>query len=450
MNHSKRLGEEDVLKLLVSFSIPSIVGMLVNGLYNIVDRVFIGQGVGTSALSGLTVSFPIMMVSMALSMLIGLGASPLISIRLGENKKEKAELIAGNAITLFIIVSVIITILGIVFVEPILKAFGASNESFGYARDYVRIILLGTIFQSIGFGLNPIIRAEGNPKTSMYTMLIGAVINAALAPVLIFIFHMGVKGAAIATITAQMVSAIWVLAYFLGKKSQIKIHLENLKLKYKIVKSIISLGFAPFAIQILGSVLLILLNNQLAFYGGDRAIAVMGIVFSVLMIIVMPIFGINQGAQPIIGFNFGAKNYDRVKTTLKHAIIAGTCISTVGFILAQTLPAPIIALFNSKDPELIKMGVHAIRLITIMLPVVGFQIVCQNYFQATGKPVATILLTILRQLVLLIPLIYILPEYWGLNGIWLAYPFSDTGSAILTGLVIYMEIKKLGKETEIK
>ena len=428
----------------MKFSIPAIVGMLVNALYNVVDRIFIGRGVGKLALTGVTVTFPIANIILAFGMLVGIGTAALISIKLGQQKKEEAEHILGNALTLIIISSIIVTGLGLLFLEPMLIKFGASSETLPYAKEYITIILIGVIFQNIGFGLNNTIRSEGNPRIAMYTMLIGGVLNTVLDPLFIFVFNMGTKGAAIATVISQAVNTLWVLYYFLGGKSVLKIHYKNLKLNFKVVMSIFAIGMSPFSMQIAASIVTIISNRSLVKYGGDLALGSMGIIMSIIMMVLMPIFGINQGCQPIIGYNYGAKKYHRVKHTLKLAILAATIITTTGFIIIQLFPVQFISIFN-KDPELIAIGVHGIRVYLFMTPVIGFQIVSSNYFQAIGKAKISIFLGLSRQVIILIPLLFVLPRFFGLNGVWMSGPTSDALASILTAIFLLVEIKHLNK-----
>ena len=446
MDHTKQLGEERIVKLLLKFSIPAITGMVVNALYNVIDRIFIGQGVGRMGIAGLTVAFPLMTVMMALSMLIGLGATALISIRLGERRKEEAELILGNAMVCLIGIALTVTVLGLIFLDPLLRLFGASPEVLPFARGYIRIILLGEIFMSIGFGMNHFIRAEGNPKVAMLTMLLGAVTNTILDPIFIFLFDWGVAGAAWATIISQAVTAAWVLAYFLRNQSHLRIRVRNLKLKLTVVREITAIGSAPFLMQMAASVIGIILNNSLVRYGGDLAISAMGIVNSLSMLFLMPIFGINQGSQPIIGYNYGAEKYDRVKKALKLAIAAATSVVIVGFAIVQLFPESLVLLFSRKDPELIALASRAMRIFLIMLPIIGFQIVSANYFQAVGKPRQAMILSLSRQVLLLIPALLILPRYFGLNGVFYAGPVADFGSSVITGIWLYFELKLLDRK----
>jgi putative MATE family efflux protein len=443
MDRSKQLGEMKVSKLIIKFSIPAIIGMLVNALYNVVDRIYIGHGVGSLGIAGTTVAFPVMLIIMAFAMLIGVGANTLVSIRLGENKKEEAEGIFGNALVLLVVINLILSIIGLIVLVPFLKLLGASEQVLPYARDYLQIILIGGVFQSVGMGMNNFIRSEGNPKIAMYTMLIGAIINTVLDPVFIFIFHWGMQGAALATIISQAVSAVWVLAYFIKGKSLLKIRIKYLKLHPAYVGSILALGAAPFAMQIAASVLNFIMNTGLGKYGGDVAISGMGIVNSIITLMIMPIFGINQGVQPIIGYNYGARKYERVKEAYKIAVIFATVIVVIGWIVTRLFPEQLVYLFNTEDTELINFSSFAIKRFLICLPIIGFQIVSSNYFQAIGKPTHSALLGLSRQVLVLIPALIILPKIFGLNGIIMAGPFSDIIASIITGVFIFLEMRRL-------
>lgn len=449
MERSKQLGEESVGKLLLKFSIPAIIGMLVNAMYNIVDRVFVGRGVGLNGISATTVAFPIAIIIMALGMLVGIGAGATISIKLGQNKKEEAEHILGNAFILLIIVSIAFTIIGLIFLEPLLKLFGASTEVLPLAKQFITIILLGAVLQNVGFGLNNIIRSEGNPRIAMITMLLGAILNTIFNPLFIFVFHLGIRGSALATIVSQTVCSIWVFSYFVGNKSLLKIKTKHFKLSANVVKQILAIGLSPFAMQIAASVVTVILNNSLLNYGGDTAIAAMGIINSIAMLILMPVFGINQGSQPIIGFNYGAKNFHRVKKALKLAVIGATMISTTGFIVVQLAPKFLIEVFNKGDAQLIEIGTRGLRIFLIMLPIIGFQIVSSNYFQAVGKAKISIFLSLSRQVIILLPLILTLPHFFKLDGVWSAGPAADFLSSLLTGAFLFRELKKLSEKKNV-
>ncbi len=443
MDRSNRLGDGSIPRLLLVFSAPAIVGMMAQALYNVVDRIFVGQAVGPLGIAGITVSFPFMLILMAFGMLVGFGATALVSIRLGENNKEEAERVLGNALVLLVGMALLLTTIGLALLSPLLRLFGASEQILPYAREYLQIIVLGAVFQSVGFGLNAVIRGEGNPRIAMITMLVGAGLNTILDPIFLFGFGWGMRGAAAATVIAQSVSALWVLSYFLGGRSLLKLHVRNLRLRWSLCVSIAAVGSPPFAMQIAASVLNAVLNNQLRFYGGDLAISVMGIVYAVVFFIVMPIIGINQGAQPIIGYNYGARRFDRVKKALQTAIAAATAVAFAGFLLVMIFPAQVVWLFNREDAALLELGTHALRICLMMLPIVGFQIVSANYFQAVGKPKHAMLLSLSRQMLLLIPAVLILPLFFGLDGVWAALPTADFGSSLWTGIWLALELRHL-------
>ncbi|MEI7884356.1 MAG: MATE family efflux transporter [Clostridia bacterium] len=441
MSNNEELRTEKIGKLLLKFSIPAIVGMLVSALYNVVDRMYIGW-IGPMAMTGIGLTLPFMTLIMAFGMLIGIGAGAMISIRLGQDKKEAAEKILGNAFTLLLIVMGSVMIIGLIFKIPLLYLFGASSATIGYADQYITIILLGTLFQGLGFGLNNVIRAEGNPKIAMYTMLLGAVINIVLDPILIFTFKMGIAGAALATIFSQLVTTIWVLKHFTSGKSKLKLRKKNLKLEFPIFKSIILIGMSPFFMQVAASVVNIISNNALKTYGGDIAIGAMTVINALAIMFLMPIFGINQGSQPIIGFNYGAKEYKRVKQALKLAILAASSLSLVGFIMTQFFTVPLIQIFN-RDPELLSVATKGMRIYLSMLPFIGFQIVSSNYFQAVGKAPKAMFLSLLRQVIVLIPMLLILPNFFGLTGVWFAGPIADLSASILTAIFLLSEVRHL-------
>jgi len=447
MRQTKELAEESIGKLLFKFSLPAITGMIVNALYNIVDRIYIGhiKGVGSYALSGLAITFPISVIIMAFAMLVGIGASAVISIRLGEKNIKAADDILGNAVVLITIISLLLSIVGILFLDKILILFGATENSIIYAKEYIQIILMGAVFQNIGFGINNIIRAEGNPKIAMFTMVFGAIINIILDPIFIFVFDMGIQGAAIATIISQMVNTILVLKYFTSKSSNsiLKIKKINLKLDKKIIKDIFAIGVAPFSMQIASSLVAILYNKGLYTYGGDPAIASMGILNSISMIIFMPIVGISQGIQPIIGYNYGAKLYHRVLRVLKLAITFGTFLAIIGFIGVQLFARPLIGVFVGNNPDLIKLGARGLRIDLMFLPVLGFQILGASYFQAINEAKTSMLLSILRQVIVLIPLILILPIFFKLDGLWFSQPCADLIATALTAFFLLRSINRL-------
>lgn len=437
-----------ISSLLLKFSLPAIVGMLVNAMYNVVDSAFIGRGVGDLALAGVTVSLPIMTIFMACVMLIGMGATSLISIRMGEKNEEDAEKIIGNALILFVIIGLVLTVFGLIFLEPILTVFGASPDVLPFAVDYMRVILLGSVFMAVGLGMNNFIRAEGNPKIAMNTMLIGAITNIVLDYIFIFKFHWGIKGAAFATILSYTVTSTWVLYHFLKGNSKLKIKIKNLRLNGVMVKGILIVGFPTFAMQVTSSIQHMILNRSLAHHGGDMALAAVGIIMSVSTLLVMPAMGISQGAQPIIGYNYGAKKYGRVKDTLKLAIVSATSIVTIGFLISVIWPAQLIGLFN-ENPELIALGTHAMGIFFKFLPLIGIQLMSANYFQAIGKPKQATILSLSRQVFIFIPLLVILPMRWGLEGIWWSSPMSDIAAFFVTGIWLWVEIRHLSKTEEL-
>ncbi len=418
-----------VSRLLLKFSLPAIGGMIVNSLYNLVDRIFVGR-IGGLAMTGIGLSLPFMMMMSAVSSLIGIGASALISIKLGENKKDEAKGLLGNAITLLIGLMFLVTVLGLVFMNPILKAFGASEATMPYAVEYMSVILYGAVFQGIGTGLANVIRAAGHPIKSMVIVLVATLVNIILDPILIFSLGMGISGAAWATIIAQLITSIMVIHHFLSKKSQIRIEINKLKLRLVNIKSILSIGFAPFTMQLSSVVVSIISNNALKSYGGDVAIGAMTIINSVMVLFLMSAMGVTQGAAPIIGFNFGAKHFDRVKQVLKLELIAVSSICTITFILVQAFPAMLSSIFTS-EPDLISTASTGMRLFLIMLPLLSAQIVGASYFQAIGQAKKATFLGLSRQVLLLIPLLLILPNFLGLNGVWGASALSDLISSLI-------------------
>lgn len=447
MDQATRLGVEKIRSLIWKLSIPAIIGMLVNALYNVVDRIFIGQTEGSLAIAGLTIIFPFMMIMLAFAMLVGIGGAALTSINLGKKQKEEAEKVLGNAFVLMIVIGIILTVVGLVFLTPLLTLLKASNAVLPYARDYLSIILFGTVFQMVSFGLNRIIGAEGNAIVAMVTMLIGAIVNIILDAIFIMGMGMGVTGAALGTIIAQIVASIFVLWYFVKGKSILKLHKKNFRLEKSMVIKIFSIGSPPFAMQVASCGIVFLFNSALMTHGGDIAISVFGIIHSFIMLIMMPVQGINQGCQPIIGYNYGAKKYDRIKKTLVLACSYATAIMLIGFALSQLAPELLISMFNTNDLELIEIGSKGIKTFLVMFPVIGIQIICSNYFQAVGKPKKAMVLTLTRQVIFLVPMIIILPMRYGLMGVWMAAPTADFFAFVVTSIAIYREMKSFKSGT---
>lgn len=444
-SNTNRLAEMPVGKLLFEFSLPAIIAMIANALYNVVDSIFVGRGVGSLALTAVTIAFPIMIMLMAFAMLIGIGATALVSIRLGQQDREGAEKILGNAVSSIVILGIVIMVVTLIFLDPILRFLGATPDVFDYAKQFTTIILLGTVFQFISFGINNLIRAEGNPRISMATMLFSAALNCVLNPLFIFVFHWGIRGSAFATVITQILVSAYIIFHFTKGKSNLKLHRKHLALSMPILAKIFAIGLSPFILQMAASVTSFLFNNYLLVYGGEMAIASMGIISRTIMMILMPIFGINQGSQPIIGYNYGAKKYDRVKKTLRYAAISATAICVFGFAFVELFSLQIIRLFNT-DPELVTIGVHGIRIFLLMLPLLGLQIVITNYFQSVDKAPRAILLSLTRQVLFLIPLIVVLPLFFGLDGIWIAGPVSDFFSSLLAVVLFAKEFRHLDEK----
>ena len=440
---TKELAELKVSTLMLKFFIPSFIGVFVNALYNIVDRVFIGQGVGSMALSGISVIFPVMLIVMGFGMLIGIGAGVLVSINMGKRDMNKAEQVLGSSFLFMLLVSVLITAIGFAIKGPMLQSFGATPETIEYANDYLNIILAGSVFQVVGFSLNNIIRAEGNARIAMYSMIISAGTNLVLDPIFIFGFGMGVKGAAYATVISMIVLTVWVLLHFRSSKSVVKLKAENIRFDYKILVEISAIGMAPFFMQIANSFVQGLLNTKLISFGGDLAVGAMGIVNSVATMIVMAIVAINMASQPIISFNYGAKSFGRVKEALKIAMISASAIAIFAFAMVQLFPGQIVKLFNASDARLLDFGSDGLRLGLLALPFIGFQVVAGNFFQSMGQAKIAVLLTLLRQVIILIPLLFILPNHFGLRGIWISMPISDLCSAAIVVFFLIHQWKKL-------
>lgn len=445
MVSTKQLEEGNITSLILKFSGPAIVGMLVMSIYNVVDRIYIGRSVGALGLAGITVGFPLTTMIMALTMLVGIGATALVSIRLGEKNTAEAERVMGNALTLLLLISLILTVLCLLFLDPLLTRFGASANILPYARTYMQIILLGTVFQAVSFGINNFIRAEGNPRTAMLTMVIGAVLNIILDPIFIFVFGMGVAGAAIATVLSQAVSALWVMFYFLCGKSLLRFRRACLMPEPVLVGKIVSVGTPAFLKQLMTSLIVVVLNNSLLTYGGDLAISAFGVIHSFLIFLLMPMFGISQGIQPIIGYNYGAQKFERVRQTLYLASFMAVAIASLSFIGLVIFPHAFVRLFTT-DPELIAMGAEALRTFMFLLPVQGFQIIGANYYQAVGKPKQAVFLNLSRQVIFFIPALLILPRYFGLFGIWLVGPVADLSSGLMTYICIALEMRFLDKK----
>jgi len=437
------LEHKNIGKLMLKYFLPAFASMMANALYNIVDRIYIGQGVDALALSGLSVVFPLMIVIMAFGMLVGMGSAVRVSLSLGERDIDRANRILGNALFLCVVIGLSLMITGFLVRDKILLIFGAGPETLQYASDYFDIILAGVPFAMTGYALNNIIRAEGNPRIAMFSIFISAGLNIILDPIFIFALGMGVKGAALATIISQFVLLIWVLLHFRSKRSVTRLLLPNIYPDPYIIKYIISIGFAPFAMNVASSVIMAVMNTQFIKYGGDISVAALGIVNSATMMFVITIISINMAIQPIIGFNYGAGYFCRVKEAVMKAIKYATMVATGGWLICMLFPGAVISIFNSDNMELRTAGVLGLRIYTAVLPVVGFQIIASNYFQAIGKARMATFLSLLRQIIVLLPLVIILPGFWGTEGVWIANPISDIVAAVVSFIFFRRELNKL-------
>lgn len=444
MKNSDRLGKESILKLLISFSTPAIVGMLVNAIYNVVDRIFVGQAVGDKALAALSFSFPFMTAIMAAAMLVGLGGTALVAISLGEGNPQKAQKIINNVCIFSIILEIIVSVLGYIFLVPLMKMFGTpEGPVMNYAVEYMQIILAGSVFQGIGFSLNAIIRSEGNPKMAMVSMLAGAITNIIFDWLFTMVIRWGVAGAAIATVMGQFATMISVLWYF-TKKSSIRLDLKGYKPDFSLLSKIMFIGLSPALVQFAMATVNILYNNLLMKHGGEIAVSAFAVYNSAMTICFMPIFGINQGVQPIVGYNYGAKKYNRMRKAMLYGVTAATVFITVCFILIHLFPEAIVKAFNDS-PDLIRLGTQALNTNTLAFPVIGIQIIFSNYFQYINKPKPSTFLSLSRQCLFLIPILLIMSHNFGLDGIFYAQPVSDFLSAILSVTMVTISMKRLTK-----
>jgi len=457
---ANKIGTEPVSKLLLKFSIPAITGMVVNALYNFVDRIFVGQVVNEIALAGLSLVLPLMTIGMAIAMLFGIGTANMISMRLGQGKRRDAENALDHCFFLLIGAGILMIVFGLIFLDPILSTMGAKegSEAIGYAREYFRITLYGSVFFLVSFGLSHCTRAQGFPGVTMVSMILGAVLNIIFDAIFIVWFKWGVEGAAWATVVAQGCSTAYILRFILSKKAVVRLNFRFLKPKPAIVKQIMAFGSAQFLLQLLISIVQLFMNKSAGWYGaaalgvenGDAiALSGMSIVGAILMLILMPVFGINQGAQPILGYNYGAKFYRRVLRAYIGAISAATIICIVGFTVVQIFSVQLVRIFapNGSD-ALMEFAPRAMRIMMLLIPLAGFQIVSTNFFVVTGRPKTSIFLSLLRQCIALIPCILIFGKFWGLWGVVAATPVADGFAFIITGLMILFELRKLYKKSK--
>ena len=441
---STDLENGSIGKLLVTLAVPSIIAQIVNLLYNIVDRIFIGRMPnGDLAMAGIGIITPIVLLVTAFSALVGFGGSPRVAIKMGQKDNDGAEEILGNSFSLVIIIGLILTVIFYIFKEPIVMAFGASANTAQYAIDYLSIYLIGTVFVQVAVGMNPYINTQGFTTIGMVTVAIGAGLNIILDPILIFGFNMGVKGAALATVTSQLVSAIFVLKFLFGNKTILKIRKKYLKLKKEVVLGTLALGIAPFIMQSTESIVLISLNNQLLKYGSDIAVSAMTIMSSMMQMIMLPMSGLTQGAQPILSYNFGAKRYDRVKKAFKLLFISCFTFTMVAVGLIELFPAFFVKIFNNS-PTLVDMTSWSMRIYFAGMCLFGMQISCQQTFLSLGEAKISLFLALLRKMILLVPLIFILPAFMkdGLTAVLLAEPVADVIACLTTTTLFYRFFKK--------
>lgn len=438
------MGKEKITPLLFKLSIPAMIGMISNALYNVIDTIFVGYGAGPLAIGGLTIAFPFQMIIGAFALMYGVGVASIISRKLGEGKEDHAVLAASNAFILTIITALLILIIGQLFLDKILIIFGATTDILPFASNYMKIILFGAPFLSFSMCANNILRSEGSAKVSMRIMIIGTFTNIILDPLFIFVFKMGISGAAYATIISQIISSLYALIYFLRGNSALNFKLKYFKLKFIWVKEIIIIGLATFIRQAGASVMALAINNMAGLHGGDLAIAAFGMVNRFLTLVLMPIFGMNQGLQPIIGYNYGAKNIARVKEVLKVTIRITTLIGFVFSLFTLFFPRQLLTMFTN-DQELLDIAVVALRIVISTMTLLGLQACGTTYFQALGKSGPTIFLGMSRQFILLIPLVLLLPSFFGLLGVWIAFPIADIISSLITVIWLIHDIKRIEK-----
>ena len=435
------LGTRPVGRLLMQYAIPAIIAMTASSLYNMVDSIFIGQGVGPMAISGLAITFPLMNLSTAFGAGIGVGAATLLSVKLGQRDYGAAQNILGNTLVLNTIIGVVFTVVSLAFLDPILHFFGASERTLPYARDYMEIILLGNVVSHIYFGQNALLRAAGKPKQAMYMTMFTVVLNTVLDPLFIWPMGLGIRGAAYATILSQAVALVWQLKIFSNRDELIHFKRGIFHLKSSLVKNIIGIGMSPFSMNVCACFIVIIINTSMVKYGGDMAVGAYGIVNRIAFIFVMITMGVNQGMQPIAGYNYGALKFDRMMRVLKYAIVAGTGVTTTGFLIGQFLAYPCVCLFTT-DTTLIAMSIHGMHITFITFPIIGYQMVIANFFQSIGKAKISVFLSLSRQLLFLMPLLLILPPRFGVDGVWASMPVADTVAAIVAAVMMFIYIKK--------
>lgn len=442
------LGTERIRKLLVQYAVPAIIAMTASSLYNMVDSIFIGHGVGPLAISGLALTFPLMNLAAAFGSLVGVGAATLISMRLGQRDFETAQRVLGNVVVLNLLIGVAFGAAALLLLDPILYFFGASEATIGYAREYMTIILLGNVITHMYLGLNAVLRASGHPRKSMYATINTVVINTILDPIFIFGFGWGIRGAAIATVLAQVISLVWQFRILSNREELLHFRRGIYRLRRKIVRDMLAIGMSPFLMNLAACFIVILINKGLKQYGGDLMIGAYGIVNRLAFFFVMIVLGINQGMQPIAGYNFGARQYDRVLRVLKLTIIGATCITSTGFLIGEIAPRLAVGLFTT-DEELIRLSVEGMRIVFLFFPIIGFQMVATNFFMSIGMASKAIFLSLSRQLLFLMPGLLLLPRFFDLHtqwngswGVWCAMPLSDLLASLVAFFMLTYQLRK--------
>ena len=435
------LGTERIPKLLKQYAVPAIIAMTASSLYNMVDAIFIGHGVGPYAISGLALTFPFMNLGAAFGTLVGVGASTMASMLLGQKNYDIARKVLGNVVVLNFIIGLLFTIVALVFLDPILYFFGASENTISYAREYMEIILAGNVITHIYFGLNSLLRSAGHPKKAMAATIMTVLLNAVLDPLFIFTFDMGIRGAAVATILAQIVALILVVVWFCDKRELIHFERGIFRLEKRIVKDSIVIGLAPFLMNFVACFVVILINMRLKTYGGDLAIGAYGIVNRISFVFIMIVFGLTQGMQPIAGYNYGARQMSRVYEVLKKTLLYATVVLTVGFLIGELCPGLVVAIFTD-DPELVEKSIKGMRLVVGMFPLVSLSMVIGNFFQSIGKPKQAIFLSLSRQLIFLIPSLWLLPLFFDIAGVWVSFMVSDFLASVVAVILLLNFIRK--------
>ena len=435
------LGTESIGKLLMQYAVPAIIAMTASSLYNMVDSIFIGHGVGTMAISGLALTFPLMNLAAAFGSLVGVGASTLISVKLGQRDYDTAQRVLGNVFVLNMVLGVAFTIIVMLFLDPILYFFGGSDQTVGYARDYMQIILLGNAVTHLYLGLNAVLRSSGHPQKAMYATIATVVINTILDPVFIYGFGWGIRGAAVATIVAQVISLTWQFKLFSNKDELLHFHRGIFRLKRKIVFDSLAIGMSPFLMNLAACFIVIIINQGLKKYGGDLAIGAFGIVNRLVFIVVMIVMGLNQGMQPIAGYNFGAKLYRRVNQVLRLTIISATAVTPFGFLVGMLVPDLVVGIFTS-DAELTELSVTGLRITVMFFPIIGFQMVTSNFFQSIGMAGKAIFLSLTRQMLILLPCLLVLPQFFGVAGVWYSMPVSDLLASLIALVMLVCQFRK--------